>query len=139
MGTIAALTLLSWGVHLVARGQDPMTSAVASAFGLLMLVPATLVVAGWLGTLHRGAIRPDTPLLFALGFILLAAIGGLDITDIDGVRVKSADGWWLVRASNTQNVLVARAEASDEAKLEGLKDQIKDQLKQSGIEAPAGF
>ncbi len=69
----------------------------------------------------------------------LAAIGGLDITDIDGVRVKTADGWWLVRASNTQNVLVARAEASDEAKLEHLKDQIKDQLKQSGIEAPAGF
>ncbi len=69
----------------------------------------------------------------------LAAIGGLDITDIDGVRVKTADGWWLVRASNTQNVLVARAEASDETKLEHLKGQIKDQLKQSGIAAPAGF
>lgn len=69
----------------------------------------------------------------------LKSVGNLDITDIDGVRVKAGDGWWLVRASNTQNVLVARAEASTPEKLETLKGQIKDQLRQSGIEAPAGF
>ena len=34
------------------------------------------------------------------------------MTDIDGVRVRTADGWWLLRASNTQAVLVARAESA---------------------------
>jgi phosphomannomutase len=44
------------------------------------------------------------------------------------------DGWWLLRASNTQDVLVARAEAADEAGLERLMQQIDDQLAQSGVE-----
>ena len=43
------------------------------------------------------------------------------VNDIDGVRVSTADGWWLLRASNTQAVLVARGEAQDEAGLERLK------------------
>ena len=37
---------------------------------------------------------------------------GAEMTDIDGVRVRTADGWWLLRASNTQAVLVARAESA---------------------------
>ena len=40
-----------------------------------------------------------------------------EMSDIDGVRVRTADGWWLLRASNTQDVLVARAEAKDAAGL----------------------
>ncbi|MBI1272468.1 MAG: phosphomannomutase [Alphaproteobacteria bacterium] len=62
---------------------------------------------------------------------------GADMNDIDGVRVNTADGWWLLRASNTQDVLVARAEARDEAGLARLTDQIAEQLKQSGIAFPA--
>ena len=46
---------------------------------------------------------------------------GADVNDIDGVRVTTADGWWLLRASNTQDVLVARCEARDAAGLERLK------------------
>ena len=46
---------------------------------------------------------------------------GARVADIDGVRVQTDDGWWLLRASNTQAVLVARAEASDAAGLELLK------------------
>jgi len=46
---------------------------------------------------------------------------GADVSDIDGVRVNTPDGWWLLRASNTQAVLVARAEAKDEPGLERLK------------------
>ena len=48
--------------------------------------------------------------------------------------VNTDDGWWLLRASNTQDVLVARAEATDEAGLERLVAQIDDQLAKSGIE-----
>jgi phosphomannomutase len=59
-----------------------------------------------------------------------------DMADIDGVRVKTADGWWLLRASNTQDVLVARAEAKDAAGLDRLKALLSDQLRQSGIAPP---
>ena len=59
-----------------------------------------------------------------------------DINDIDGVRVLTPDGWWLLRASNTQAVLVARAEARDEAGLERLKAALTEQLEASGLSAP---
>jgi phosphomannomutase len=64
---------------------------------------------------------------------------GAEVNDIDGVRVTTADGWWLLRASNTQDVLVARAESLTEAGLDRLKDAIREQLRLSGIAAPAGF
>ena len=69
----------------------------------------------------------------------LAGQAGITVNDIDGVRVNTLDGWWLLRASNTQNVLVARAEAGDKVKLETLKNSIKEQLVQSGIAVPNGF
>ena len=64
---------------------------------------------------------------------------GAEFDDIDGVRVKTADGWWLARASNTQAVLVVRAEAGSPEGLERLKAEVRRQLARVGIEAPAGF
>ncbi len=61
---------------------------------------------------------------------------GAQVSDIDGVRVTTPDGWWLLRASNTQAVLVARAEAHDDAGLERLKRALVEQLTASGLEAP---
>jgi phosphomannomutase len=58
---------------------------------------------------------------------------GAEVIDIDGVRVKSPDGWWLVRASNTQAVIVARAEASTDAGLTRLKEEIVRELGESGL------
>jgi phosphomannomutase len=61
---------------------------------------------------------------------------GAALSDIDGVRVSTADGWWLLRASNTQAVLVARAEATSEDGLERLKAALVRQLEASGLAAP---
>jgi phosphomannomutase len=61
---------------------------------------------------------------------------GAELTAIDGVRVRTADGWWLLRASNTQPVLVARCEANDEAGLERLKAALVERLAECGIAAP---
>ena len=61
---------------------------------------------------------------------------GADVSGIDGVRVRTGDGSWLLRASNTQAVLVARAEAGDEAGLERLKAALAAQLEASGLDAP---
>ena len=59
---------------------------------------------------------------------------GAAVDRTDGARVNTADGWWLLRASNTQDVLVARAEAKDQAGLECLLAQIDEQLALSGLE-----
>jgi phosphomannomutase len=50
----------------------------------------------------------------------------------------NGDGWWLLRASNTQDVLVARAEAKDEAGLARLVAEIDQQLAMSGAARSEG-
>ena len=62
---------------------------------------------------------------------------GAKVNAIDGVRVMTRDGWWLLRASNTQAVLVARAEAADAASLTRLKHQIAANLQAAGVTPPA--
>ena len=62
------------------------------------------------------------------------AASGADVDDTDGVRVSTPDGWWLLRASNTQDVLVARAESNDQAGLDRLMAQIDAQLAASGLQ-----
>jgi phosphomannomutase len=69
----------------------------------------------------------------------LSSEKGITVNDIDGVRVNTPDGWWLVRASNTQEVLVARAESSTLEGLERLKRLLVKNLAASGISPPAGF
>ena len=59
---------------------------------------------------------------------------GADVNRTDGARVSTPDGWWLLRASNTQDVLVARAEAKDQDGLDRLMTMIDDQLAASGLE-----
>lgn len=61
----------------------------------------------------------------------------VDVLAIDGVRVTNADGWWLLRASNTQAALSVRCESSTAQGLERLKAELCAQLKASGIAAPS--
>jgi len=63
------------------------------------------------------------------------AAPGLAVQEIDGVRVSNDDGWWLLRASNTQPVLVGRCEAPTEECLGRLVGQLVSQLASSGIDA----
>jgi phosphomannomutase len=64
---------------------------------------------------------------------------GARVDATDGARVMNADGWWLLRASNTQDVLVARAEAKDEAGLVRLVAEIDGQLAMSGVARTEGM
>jgi phosphomannomutase len=61
------------------------------------------------------------------------ATSGATVNRTDGARVNTEDGWWLLRASNTQDVLVARAEAKDQSGLDRLVAQIDQQLALSGV------
>ncbi len=58
----------------------------------------------------------------------------LQLDTIDGVRVSTPDGWWLLRPSNTQNVLVTRAEASSRGGIDRLKEMVVNEVKKLGYE-----
>ena len=115
-------------------------------YAAIRLIAATVRLGKSLTEL-RGAMPPlvNTPELrfqvdesrkFAVIDEVKARLSGTDadVDDTDGVRVTTADGWWLLRASNTQDVLVARAESEDQAGLDRLMEQIDAQLEASGLE-----
>ncbi len=66
----------------------------------------------------------------------LSARTDITVHNIDGVRVETADGWWLLRASNTQDVLVARCESETEEGLRRLQAELSEQLVASGLALP---
>jgi len=53
------------------------------------------------------------------------------IIDVDGVRVQFGDGWGLVRASNTQPVLVLRFEALSEKRLSEIRSLVEDKVRKA--------
>ncbi len=58
------------------------------------------------------------------------------VITIDGIRVKTAEGWWLLRASNTEEVLVCRCESPTLEGLESLKSTVRNQLYLSQVIVP---
>lgn len=61
---------------------------------------------------------------------------GSTVLDIDGVRLSNADGWWLLRASNTQNVITVRAEGKTQESLNRVIASLKNALAQAGCVVP---
>jgi phosphomannomutase len=58
---------------------------------------------------------------------------GATVNDIDGVRALNEDGWWLIRASNTEAALVLRCEAKNQQGLDRLKDSLFGLLRKRGV------
>ncbi len=61
---------------------------------------------------------------------------GVIFNDVDGIRAIEKNGWWLIRASNTQSVLVSRAEADSQEGLAELKNSLKKQLESCQVTLP---
>ncbi len=57
-----------------------------------------------------------------------------EVIDVDGVRVLFGDGWGLLRASNTQPVLVARYEARSEERLREIRNEVEGWLAEQGVD-----
>ncbi|NML17904.1 cytochrome c oxidase subunit I [Azohydromonas caseinilytica] len=74
---IASIGFLVWGHHMFVAGQSPAASLVFSLLSFLVAIPSAIKVFNWTATLHKGAIRLDAPMLYALGFVGLFTIGGL--------------------------------------------------------------
>ncbi|HEY0305883.1 MAG TPA: phosphomannomutase/phosphoglucomutase [Longimicrobiales bacterium] len=60
-----------------------------------------------------------------------------DVIDVDGARVLYGDGWGLLRASNTQPVLVARYEAKTQDKLQRIQHEFETFLASEGVDLTA--
>ena len=81
-------------------------------------------------------IRVDCPddLKFDLVARAVAHFRSLyDVIDVDGVRVLFGDGWGLIRASNTQPILVTRFEARSVQRLDEIRDVMDGWLREQGV------
>jgi len=58
----------------------------------------------------------------------------IELNDIDGIRVSNENGWWLIRPSNTQNVLVSRIEADSPDSLKSLKEMVEKEVAKIGYQ-----
>jgi cytochrome c oxidase subunit I len=74
---IAIIGFFVWGHHMFVAGTSLYASVVFSLLSWLVAVPSAIKVFNWLGTMHKGYLRFDAPMLYALGFIGLFTIGGL--------------------------------------------------------------
>jgi phosphomannomutase / phosphoglucomutase len=57
-----------------------------------------------------------------------------EVVQVDGARILFGDGWGLIRASNTQPVLVARFEARTEERLEAIRSEVEGWLREQGVD-----
>jgi len=74
---IAFLAFIVWAHHMFMSGVNPMISNFFVVFTLIIAVPSAVKVFNWISTLYGGAIRLNTPMLFAIGFVSMFISGGL--------------------------------------------------------------
>jgi cytochrome c oxidase subunit 1 len=74
---IAAIGFFVWGHHMFVSGQSVHAGLVFSFMSFIVAVPSAIKVFNWTATLHKGWVRFDAPMLYALAFIGLFTIGGL--------------------------------------------------------------
>jgi cytochrome c oxidase subunit 1 len=74
---IAMFSFIVWGHHMFTSGQSSMLSVVFSLLTYSVSIPSAIKVFNWLGTMYGGSISLRAPMLLALSFIFIFAIGGL--------------------------------------------------------------
>jgi len=90
--------------------------------------PASRLLADWPKTHHTPEIRMEVPEERKFGLVARAVAHFRErypSTDIDGIRIDFPDGWALVRASNTQNVIVLRFEAESAEGLSRMRAEVE--------------
>jgi cytochrome c oxidase subunit 1 len=74
---IALIGFLVWGHHMFVSGQSQTAAVVFSFLTFLVAIPSAIKVWNWVATIYHGSISLETPMLYAISFILLFTIGGL--------------------------------------------------------------
>ena len=74
---IALIGFLVWGHHMFVSGQSQTAAVVFSFLTFCVAIPSAIKVWNWVATIYHGSISLETPMLYAISFILLFTIGGL--------------------------------------------------------------
>jgi cytochrome c oxidase subunit 1 len=74
---IAFISFLVWGHHMFVSGTSELAAAIFSLLTFLVAIPSGIKIFNWLATLYKGSLTFEPPMLYALSFLLLFAIGGL--------------------------------------------------------------
>ncbi len=77
MAGIAGLGFIVWGHHMFQSGMNPVLGTTFMISTMFIAVPSAIKTFNWLGTLWGGQIQFTTPMLHALSFVAMFAIGGL--------------------------------------------------------------
>lgn len=78
--SLTAITVLStvvYGHHMYTTQMSPLLTQSFMTLTMLISIPSAIFFANWLGTLWKGSIRFDSPMLFALGVVFVFGLGGL--------------------------------------------------------------
>ncbi len=96
--SIAIISFFVWGHHMFVAGTSLYSSIVFSLLSFIVSVPSAIKVFNWLGTLHKGFIRFNAPMIYTLGFIGLFTMGGLTglFTASLGADVHLHDTYFVV-------------------------------------------
>jgi len=95
---IAFVGYLVWGHHMFTSGMSDTSRLVFSLLTFLVAIPSGVKVFNWVSTLYKGAVEVPPPMLFALSFIFLFAIGGLTgiIQSALATNIHIHDTYWIV-------------------------------------------
>lgn len=74
---IALVAFIVWGHHLFVSGQSELANFIFSLLTMFVAVPTGVKTFSWVGTMYKGSIRFNAPMLYAFGFLELFTIGGL--------------------------------------------------------------
>src|SRR5580692_1018914 len=75
--SLALVSFIVWGHHMFVAGQSQLATVVFSALTFLVAIPSGVKMFNWLTTMYKGNISLKTPMLYAISFLVLFAIGGL--------------------------------------------------------------
>lgn len=75
--SLALLSFIVWGHHLFVAGESDLANVIFSALTFLVAIPSGVKMFNWLTTMYKGNISFETPMLYAMAFLFLFAIGGL--------------------------------------------------------------
>ena len=74
---IAAVSFFVWGHHMYVSGQSELAGTIFSFLTMLVGVPTAIKMFNWVSTMYKGSVEFRSPMLYAMGFIFLFAIGGV--------------------------------------------------------------